>query len=376
MADKQKKSQVPNLGQLVANDEGMQELAANLKDLLRGFALGNTTDLAGFPVDAIGSALRTAGIPVPEKAVGGSDWLRAMLDQKPASEDSAAALLGSLIGVPDPQSLAALGGIMIGPKAAGFNKEGQALFEAWAKDNKAADPEFKKALFEQYRQFQSPGDGKLRQEISDEAARLKIEQGAEGQYLLADVLDHPELFKAYPEMANLRVSATPSGQFDLNAFYDPGNLFRDEVIGFNPNAVGAEGILLHEVQHAIQNKEGFARGGATENFKAGVKAFDEAKAAAKGRIPDTRLADILYKRLAGEAEARLTQGRRMLTSEERLGALPYLFDPQGFGYDVPLEKLILRSKTGKVLDQPSAAAKEKQQELNSAHEWLSQFLSK
>ena len=56
-------------------------------------------------------------------------------------------------------------------------------------------------------------------------------------------------------------------------------------------------------------------------------------------------ADDIYKRLFGEAEARLTQGRQDLTPEQRLEYFPY---NQGqYGLDVPLDEVIVRGLLGK-----------------------------
>ena len=74
-------------------------------------------------------------------------------------------------------------------------------------------------------------------------------------------------------------------------------------------------VLLHETQHNVQDLEGFGRGGSPEEF------LQDAQWAAKARGKDDtwaqRKAYQDYMRLAGEAEARLTQRRRALTPEER-----------------------------------------------------------
>lgn len=86
--------------------------------------------------------------------------------------------------------------------------------------------------------------------------------------------------------------------------------------------------ILHELQHAIQNREGFARGGSPEEFLE------------KGVInPSTGLpysqkeAKEMYKRIGGEFEARLTQKRMGYSPLARRYMYP-LAEP-----DVPLEEV-------------------------------------
>lgn len=73
--------------------------------------------------------------------------------------------------------------------------------------------------------------------------------------------------------------------------------------------------LLHELQHLIQEKEGFARGG---SFK-----------------------DPNYRNLAGEVEARTVARRTILNNEEKAKIAP--FEPNStFGYDVAPKNQIVR----------------------------------
>ena len=61
----------------------------------------------------------------------------------------------------------------------------------------------------------------------------------------------------------------------------------------------ATSVLLHEVQHAIQKTEGFARGGVATEFKE----HDDASTK--------------YAKLAGEIEARDVQARQHFSSSSR-----------------------------------------------------------
>jgi len=152
--------------------------------------------------------------------------------------------------------------------------------------------------------------------------------------------------------------------------------------------------VLHELQHAIQQREGFARGGSPEMFKSssssleGLHSYDDMAHAeqilkmakdngksvdelmknpprwvtqnhiaiaknfenrpdkdlqyAKNYIIEKTDPHEAYQRLAGEAESRLTQSRMNLTPEQRLAQYPY--EPEYFekATGVPLNSLIVR----------------------------------
>lgn len=81
---------------------------------------------------------------------------------------------------------------------------------------------------------------------------------------LNQVLDHPELFEAYPELAEIVVfrkfaeTQEPGIERNRGSFHP-----RSKVIYINSklNEKEALSTLLHEVQHAVQSIEGFAKGG-------------------------------------------------------------------------------------------------------------------
>jgi hypothetical protein len=70
------------------------------------------------------------------------------------------------------------------------------------------------------------------------------------------------------------------------------------------NLQQAESILLHELQHAVQSKEGFARGASPSEFKVGGSIFDDNAPAVQ-----------TYRRVAGETEARNVQTRAAMDGE-------------------------------------------------------------
>ena len=117
--------------------------------------------------------------------------------------------------------------------------------------------------------FRNPYDKMWRHEISDERARLtqafkdlsesKV-MGSKKSLRLDEALDHPELFKAYPELKDIKVIKKP-GFMDffgaLQGSFDP----KTNTINLTPYSKDPESTLIHEVQHWIQEKEGFASGG-------------------------------------------------------------------------------------------------------------------
>lgn len=135
-------------------------------------------------------------------------------------------------------------------------------------------------------------DGKMRYEISDHDAvfydiddetikdlALKVAKhgdepaGRVELGLLEDVLSHDELFDAYPEIGKSKVIAA---DFGATAGYSPDT----GTIYLNPTKLASEedatSSLLHEIQHGIQQREGFSMGSNME--KAGSAAGDWATA--------------------------------------------------------------------------------------------------
>src|SRR5690606_35060771 len=111
-------------------------------------------------------------------------------------------------------------------------------------------------------------DGKWRFEISDADAKLKKPYPSKGQRwgdvwlsqlpagsTLGKMLDHPALFAAYPSLADIPVT-TKKG---MGASYSVAS--RQIDLGEDVPMYDALSILLHEIQHVIQNIEGFASGG-------------------------------------------------------------------------------------------------------------------
>ena len=115
-------------------------------------------------------------------------------------------------------------------------------------------------------------DGEWRFEVNDKDAKLKKAIGSDKtvieqitpdttqEWTLGDVLDHPALFNAYPELRDVKVTRK-GALFDLFGLSQGGFYADENKINVTPYAKNALSTLIHEAQHWIQEKEGFTPGG-------------------------------------------------------------------------------------------------------------------
>lgn len=105
------------------------------------------------------------------------------------------------------------------------------------------------------------GDGKWRYEIADDQIDFSYQKFKESnpgkEFKLYEILNHPELYKAYPFIKDVRVISEAGSLFDGVQGY----VSVAGEIGLSLNAINPESTLLHEIQHLIQRVEGFAKGG-------------------------------------------------------------------------------------------------------------------
>lgn len=124
--------------------------------------------------------------------------------------------------------------------------------------------------------FRAP-EGRLMFEIDDSAARLRTENlspPAYGVYqvpmfpktplTVGDVLEHPELYSRYPQVAQTPLSST-GFNFDIKGAYNPAE---NKMFLAGGHADEMRSVLLHEIQHNVQNIEKFAQGGNPQRFLA------------------------------------------------------------------------------------------------------------
>lgn len=251
-------------------------------------------------------------------------------------------------------------------------------------------------------------DGKLKQDkfpfeelqSFDTKGRLIFTDHAPRKYKLSEIIDDPELFKAYPELEDLHVEFNNSNIKANGAYVNnsegllPKGIYLNNLDLVNENkdwnddftkkyliaTDDTKSTLVHEIQHAIQDIEGFAQGGNIQigkelgeegtryvnaltiartidsYYKSGeYNTYGEAKQQAiddleelmnekydkktielsglkievlrerAEKLPNfdkiNESARSIYRRLAGEVESRNVQTRMNMTPEERLNTL-------------------------------------------------------
>lgn len=110
-------------------------------------------------------------------------------------------------------------------------------------------------------------DNKWRFEIDDSTAEWHLDTAepdadrlfkfGERTYRLGDILDHQELYKAYPQLKEVTVYVNPFTEF---GGYVVGRNTDSMSIKSLEDSLSTKWTIIHEVQHLIQNIEGFARG--------------------------------------------------------------------------------------------------------------------
>ena len=141
-------------------------------------------------------------------------------------------------------------------------------------------------------------DNKWKFEIDDSKAKYKEEKIRLGKAVnLNEVLEHKDLFKAYPDLKKVKVKEISN--LDTRGIYSP----NFDCIFINENLPTQEKLksLIHEVQHAIQVREGFAVGESPDNENRNQS--------------------------AGEIEADDVKSRQSMSKEERLNAFPESMKP-------------------------------------------------
>ena len=110
----------------------------------------------------------------------------------------------------------------------------------------------------------SEAEWKRFEKLTELAAGLKEQDALRERIYLDDYVKDDELFQAYPEMKRTRLEFV-----DLpSADYCGGYLHPDNRIVINISRTDdVRSVLAHEIQHAIQTMEGFARGSNPGEFK-------------------------------------------------------------------------------------------------------------
>lgn len=265
------------------------------RKLLAGL-LGGTGDLVQLGADALTSALVSQPVEVPYTTEYFKERFGVDND-----DDLSAEIIGGLLS-PDPLSTAAAGGKAIAVGAVAAKKQGGQLL-------KRLDDFLEMGTKKPYDadSFQQTGwynglDGKPRFWLSDAESKINkdavynhpkflsikesIQQGHNAGADVADVLNfkleellqHDELYELYPQLRNLQVKfhilATDDGRLLLRnprtRKGDKGGLASSRGLVHYLQTNNLQGVddlhstVLHEVQHAVQMFEGFAKGGGSQ----------------------------------------------------------------------------------------------------------------
>lgn len=347
-------------------------------DAIRGWAAEN-------PLDA--GALALSPVPVVGDVAGFANDLRHYATD-PESRNALNYSLTALGLLPFVPALTFAG---VGAKTANMAKLAQAQ-----KLESAKAP--REQILAETGWFKGP-DEKWRFEIDDSASKLKRFDATKGNVSLSDVLHHPELEAAYPHLfdgKSVRVEGYGPGSRALGAWDGDGTGGVISLRTEGQRPWQQHETLLHEVTHGVQAKEGFSPGGSAAEFANPAaaeiarealsfrqemarlpKGMDslakenaivneyrqsglmdmlpsrEARDLAKAGVADEELEALvraygldrgveplppheIYRRLAGEAEARNVPGRLHLEGAERTKFPPWTT------LDVPENDLIVR----------------------------------
>ena len=111
-------------------------------------------------------------------------------------------------------------------------------------------------------------------ELSEKAEELRATYEANDVHYLDDYVKDENLFKTYPELKQIRVEIYNDLTSNTGAtYYGSQNLIR--VNEFVLDRADFRSILAHEVQHAVQSIEGFARGGNSMTYRKYLDALKE-----------------------------------------------------------------------------------------------------
>ena len=275
---------------------------------LRGAAESAFTGTVGAPVDLATMALRPFGYDNPSPVMG-SDWIRQKMqdlgvygERTGTGAERTGEVLGDLFapGPGELASLGALGGIIVGPNAAQIRnptgdwfdlpgqpgKRGIEISDKGAKldkdwSNTLGKRQAQNVMAEQgweskVRSAQEYGmPFPNREEYLEAMERMR--PGSTKPPTVGDVFQHPDLYAAYPDLAEIPLKYEDTQRLGAAAYYQPGAgpTSRTESLGMGgglqPTAkthmgLTADEVLFHELEHAISPREGWAGGASPRQF--------------------------------------------------------------------------------------------------------------
>lgn len=170
-------------------------------------------------------------------------------------------------------------------------------------------------------------DGKWRFEIDDSKFKLN-EHGSTAD----EAYNHPKLHEAYPDFYKARFAK--EGGLGGSYFPEVGRSGERITVGMYEGDPAS--VALHEAQHAVQRREGFAPGANRKQFRGSDVEAERARilstpedngwgsvgtSAPDGSDDAVRFS--LYRRAPGEIEARNVQARKDMSADERRSTPPW-----------------------------------------------------
>lgn len=262
-------------------------------------------------------AMRTPVQPT-NGMVSDEDVARAQLGERDVGRRTAD-LATALIGAGAPAAETGAAGIFGGKLAKTADQVMLTKAQELASAGAARDE-----IWKQTGWFRGP-DQKWRFEIPDNEAvfrSARMPTAGETQYDPAvQFLAHEKAFTAYPELQDIDTSVSQnwlaSGRYFPPQDRGP-KLFpqSEEIQVRGETPLQAKSVLLHELQHAIQDREGFTKGANTADFTYGNSPLFQYRKSYETPME-------AYHRVAGEVEARNVQRRMFMTPEKRAANPPW-----------------------------------------------------
>lgn len=197
-----------------------------------------------------------------------------------------------------PQGIAQLA-MFIGPGSTAFDWQAAAAFLNAERGGKKADGNWR-----ENGTFREPDTGSIWQEISDDKMTMKTGKGK-----LADIVNHPELFAAHPELRDHTITVNVPGMFDSADPHGWNKGTDTYVSGASEN--DRLNTLVHELNHKTRNAS------IGPNAKP-VKGYDVRRPESFDTMNDYKE----YLARPDEIMSRLAERRRTMTPQERKDVFP------------------------------------------------------
>ena len=256
------------------------------------FAVGTTVDSVPFMSENNKGRLARDLGAMPEAFVGGGLKNLSLIDDvADAAATSAKQTISKAVDVADrayvdPTKTPSLLGsfsLRTPGEDSNFNKA-RNLFKKQGGEDPKNFKVVNKKVYDQTGWYIDPSDGQWRYQLSDKNSKLDLKNfkvqiknlgiNQNKTLKLSDILTHDELFKRYPHLKNINVqfenrltNPITGGMPSLGSFYGGDNLIKINVnsdrgidVSNLGNNASFKTTLFHEIQHAIQEYEGFIPG--------------------------------------------------------------------------------------------------------------------